>query len=948
MVSPSSICTVNNTVISTSNTSGINVSAGSTITIALASSSGVGSWSIFASSADDVTTSNGNLVAVNNSKIQVTPFSATFIVPALVGGRGSSIQFTSIVNNGLSNQNQTTIGVFVLGSGNIRLFFGGESFESNATVGNAADLNSLVAAGASSGFTAGGDLSGTSSSQTVIKIHGTSVPASPSANNVLVATSGTAATWEQISDAQVSSGAAIAGSKITPSFGSQNVSTSGTLSAGGTTVTSLKDSTLSTGIVHSDASGNFTSSLLVNADVSTTAAIAVSKIAAGTASQFLINNTTPSPIWSSVSGDVSYTYSGGTSIPGTVIGLQGNSVANGALGSTQDGYVLTWKNSISEWEALPIGNDDQFVYVYPIDGVSDDWTLLMGTTLPAATAAGKAVVLMPGHQGQSFIANSTTSYQLPNKAIIYGTPNTKIVMGNSFSGNLFSAIAIHSTYTNMTANVAFGDTTIISPISIPFGTRFDLAAAPINNSATYTSLGCTGTGPYTVTLDRPCLWSNFTTANSTQVVLFSSSCDEIIVDGRGMLITTPGPTTGQLIVQTASARDCVFRNMRVDGYSSAQIVGGGFLTDNGTLRCRFENLSYYNCNSSVCPPFFLAGSELCKAINCYASNTSNNSSGAAFLITLSSNCGFYNCTTLISKATTGIAITQSNYCVIDNCISNNCASGSGIDIDFDTHYITISNCTAYNNQSGILCSVNVTPTSSNVVISNCITGNNSSTGIYVATSFLNVEVNNCISNRDAVGCRAYATSNWSNIVVNSSTAFGFYVATFTGSIGAIITLNGFTFTDSQLQMSGSNAFTFYASNGNMICNQADIVVINPIHGTTYLSNVKITGTGVGSALGLYQQGGIVYLESGNNFDACGTPILIGGGANSRGTVVANGTTPVAVPFSALASTDSVVLTLKTLSGVSTPVFPKVTTTPGTGFSITSIVTDTSTYSYSIL
>jgi len=34
----------------------------------------------------------------------------------------------------------------------------------------------------------------------------------------------------------------------------------------------------------------------------------------------------------------------------TVIGIQGNSVQSGLLGLSQDGYVLTWKNSTSRWE----------------------------------------------------------------------------------------------------------------------------------------------------------------------------------------------------------------------------------------------------------------------------------------------------------------------------------------------------------------------------------------------------------------------------------------------------------------------------------------------------------------------------------------------------------------------------------------------------------------------
>lgn len=176
--SPSAICTVNGNSISTSGTSGINVSPGSTITVALASISGVASWSISATNADDITWSNGNLISVNNSKI-VSGYSATFIVPDLSvdGYRGAGLQFTSIVNSGLYNEDITTFGVWVLNSNGSRLFFGSESFEGNATVGNAEQLNDIMVStsgggGGGGGFTAGGDLSGTSTSQKVIGLQG--------------------------------------------------------------------------------------------------------------------------------------------------------------------------------------------------------------------------------------------------------------------------------------------------------------------------------------------------------------------------------------------------------------------------------------------------------------------------------------------------------------------------------------------------------------------------------------------------------------------------------------------------------------------------------------------------------------------------------------------------------------------------------------------------------
>lgn len=87
-----------------------------------------------------------------------------------------------------------------------------------------------------------------------------------------------ALTSSLLANADVASDAAIAGTKISPDFGAQNVATTGTLSSGAATVTSLRASGLAAGLAHVDASGNFTSSALVNADVDAAAAIAYSKL----------------------------------------------------------------------------------------------------------------------------------------------------------------------------------------------------------------------------------------------------------------------------------------------------------------------------------------------------------------------------------------------------------------------------------------------------------------------------------------------------------------------------------------------------------------------------------------------------------------------------------------------------------------------------------------------
>ena len=108
---------------------------------------------------------------------------------------------------------------------------------------------------------------------------------------------------------------------------------------------------LSTGLVHADSSGNLTSSTLVDADVSASAAMAVSKLAAGTSGQLLLNTATPTPTWTTMGGDAIIGSTGTV----TVQAIRGKTLASSlsSVGAAQDGYVLTYVNGSSDWEAKP-------------------------------------------------------------------------------------------------------------------------------------------------------------------------------------------------------------------------------------------------------------------------------------------------------------------------------------------------------------------------------------------------------------------------------------------------------------------------------------------------------------------------------------------------------------------------------------------------------------------
>ncbi len=157
---------------------------------------------------------------------------------------------------------------------------------------------------------------------------------------------------------------------------------------GGTTAaagrfTTLQATGLSTGIVHSGAGGAFTSSTLVDADVSASAAIARTKLASGTASHVLINDG---------AGVM-------TSEASLAVSRGGTGVATLAAGAMLYGAVT------SAMVPLAIGTAKQLLMVNAgatapawtsaIDGVS------IGVTTPAAgsftTLAASGIVTLPGN-----------------------------------------------------------------------------------------------------------------------------------------------------------------------------------------------------------------------------------------------------------------------------------------------------------------------------------------------------------------------------------------------------------------------------------------------------------------------------------------------------------------------------------------------------------------------
>ncbi len=183
---------------------------------------------------------------------------------------------------------------------------------SKLQAGTSAQILNNSVAPAAQWITVSGDLTlSATGSGTVSAVNGTTVPAAPSASQVLVATNSTAAAW-------------------------------GTLS---------------------------------NASIATAAAIAVSKLAAGTAGQILQNNATPTPVWVSMSGDVTISNTGAATV-GAIGGAApvvvtnamalgaGTVAAAGSLRSSNNTNIVTARNAANGGDIVCVGTNasDQILF----------------------------------------------------------------------------------------------------------------------------------------------------------------------------------------------------------------------------------------------------------------------------------------------------------------------------------------------------------------------------------------------------------------------------------------------------------------------------------------------------------------------------------------------------------------------------------------------------------
>jgi hypothetical protein len=187
--------------------------------------------------------------------------------------------------------------------------------------------------------------------------------------------------------------------------------------------------------------------VVTNADINTAAAIAVSKLAAGTSAQFLVNNATPAPAWVSMSGDATITNAGALTIANNAVTnakvSTSAAIAVSKLAAGTTGQVLMNNNTPTPtWTTF---SGDVTV------GTTGTTAIATGVIVNADLSASAAVAvtkLASGSAGQVLLNNSTptpTWTSLTGDVTIDNTGVTTIATGIIVDADISASAAISST-----------------------------------------------------------------------------------------------------------------------------------------------------------------------------------------------------------------------------------------------------------------------------------------------------------------------------------------------------------------------------------------------------------------------------------------------------------------------------------------------------------------------
>lgn len=580
----------------------------------------------------------------------------------------------------------------------------------------------------------------------------------------------------------------------------------------------------------------------------------------------------------------------------------------------------------------------------PLGAGLDDWPRL--NALMQAQKYKRSIVFLPGTflcKTPGIVPSGTSLVMSPGTSIVSSLPFVDGHTSTPFFSDGFTGPSGGAPATTLTANVAQGSSVIavVNGAALAVGQEIALVHGANILVATYVVVTIVGNN---VTLDRPVL-KPFLNTDPVFIVAFAN---DISIDGNGALLSG----TGDRGIQIVAGRRCNVSRLRINSSFSTFVAS----YDVGGVDCHFDKLnvnvlatSTYGISleanerssieSSVCSGGSTAALFLNQCDSCDIVESTGINASRGLIIGGNAPTDTYGCHTckvggvFEKNGFTGIELgdgSADNELIGVTCDFNGAAGGGQAGIYFNP-LLDNATSSARTKMTGVTCRGNL------------------GYGILCDTSLGNLLTGYASSGNGSTGGSSIRTLNGASLRVN-----GFHIneAALAVNSAAVSCVNADTLVLERGHLEASGA----AAHDGVIIFGAAKVRINDV-------DFVRTVAGAGACV---ETGAVAAVIECANVRSTGwtSGAIIGAGASLRvgddvqlpnyagvksfGTVVANGATPVAVPFPDI-RTDDVVVLVRTVDGGAPGITPKVTNVvPGTGFNVTSVAGDTSTYAWKLV
>lgn len=488
----------------------------------------------------------------------------------------------------------------------------------------------------------------------------------------------------------------------------------------------------------------------------------------------------------------------------------------------------------------------------------------------------------------------------------------------------------------LTANALTGTSIIHVTNPVIAGARIGLTIDAVFTVGEQFVVQSVAGGGLIVTLDRPIL-ADYPFATSGVQVL-TNPMQNIHFEFNGSVMTG----TGERFIEMVSAIDSSISDLVIND-------SAGFISDPAHC-CSWDTYSlrchYYRVQ--VLGPCGLAmeSAEFCTAVDCQFEGRAGGTLG--YLINDCIQCTIDGCQAF-NAGTFGLGFSTSFgggrgciQCAVRGGSYTSCQEGINASAATET-YIGDGVVASHNTNYGVHLS------GSPATISNALITDNGQRGILILAlgSAGPIAISDVDVSRNQGGLGGYGIESSSDVVATNIKC----EAADTGlNIAVLHVLSGqFQLSNCEWRCAGSFAILFDSGRLDIInCNfkytNAAGTGVLQNGGVLVIAQSRVSGP---CATGISTVAGTLRVNAAVDLDGAVAPVTITPGAfYNRPQIVANGTTPVVVPWTDLKSTDRVMLTLLT-ANPAPPVLlgtPQVTYTPGASFTVTGTQTlDASTY-----